>query len=464
MHSIAVNLCVWFRTLVDETIDEFSRKWSGEGYDIKEATHKLPDLMKLVAEDPGWHPPAPPSAAVTFTASRGEKALEMLRVSLPKNMINLHYLAFQLKNTEKNKFIRSLVSSHRFCPTKNSYFSITHLSVAWKTDQTEKIFSGADSNHTLASLTVCQAETVLANIAQEAAPYLYPFTIEYTLIAAAVWYLIWTNIGAPEESHRPPHPSPYIANDEHSPSTHNSKGTSSMIHVDCRSTNRGLFPGILVLVCTVISIIIFFVTIAAEEYTATALIINNVSELSLYCITAIVTIFAFRETSKLNLNPSAMKHTLDDFLLFIALPWFFIFSFFSIIAGIAAKNPLSIVVNTASMVQVILQTTFIFDGLRRCSNEQGLQKKKPGREMITFLIVCNVAMWTFSTFEIKRSETNPSQMLFYGEFEWSIISHLSVPLTIFYRFHSSVCLADIWRFAYQPAETHWECFLFFTDV
>ncbi|GAV08092.1 hypothetical protein RvY_17834-3 [Ramazzottius varieornatus] len=386
MHSIAVNLCVWFRTLVDETIDEFSRKWSGEGYDIKEATHKLPDLMKLVAEDPGWHPPAPPSAAVTFTASRG-----------------------------------------------------------------------ADSNHTLASLTICQAETVLANIAQEAAPYLYPFTIEYTLIAAAVWYLIWTNIDAPEESHRPPRPSPYIANDEHTGSSdqqHHSKGTSSMIHVDCRSTNRGLFPGILVLVCTVISIIIFFVTIAAEEYTATALIINNVSELSLYCITAIVTIFAFRETSKLNLNPSAMKHTLDDFLLFIALPCFFIFSFFSIIAGIAAKNPLSIVVNTASMVQVILQTTFIFDGLRRCSNDQGLQKKKPGREMITFLIVCNVAMWTFSTFEIKRSETNPSQMLFYGEFEWSIISHLSVPLTIFYRFHSSVCLADIWRFAYQPAETH----------
>ncbi|OWA53131.1 hypothetical protein BV898_17564 [Hypsibius exemplaris] len=85
-----------------------------------------------------------------------------------------------------------------------------------------------------------------------------------------------------------------------------------------------------------------------------------------------------------------------------------------IIAGIAASNPLSIIVNTASMVQVILQTTFIFDGLRRCSNNRELQRRKPGREMITFLAVCNVAMWTFSTFEIKRSETNPSQMLFYG--------------------------------------------------
>lgn len=307
-------------------------------------------------------------------------------------------------------------------------------------------------------------ETVLANIAQEAAPYLYPFTIEYTLIAAAVWYMIWSNIGDDGGHRKSITPTENLKHEGHldlirAPAQGdtvepNSKSSLHMIHVDCRSTNRGLFPGILVLVGTVISIIIFFVTISAEEYAATALIINNVSELSLFGITSVVTVFAFRQTSRLDLNPAAMKHTLDDFLLFVALPCFFIFSFFSIIAGIAASNYLSIVVNTSSMLQVILQTTFVFDGLRRCSNNQELQRKKPGREMITFLIVCNVAMWTFSTFEIKRSETNPSQMLFYGEFEWSIISHLSVPLTIFYRFHSSVCLVDIWRSAYQPGDAH----------
>ncbi|OWA53128.1 hypothetical protein BV898_17561 [Hypsibius exemplaris] len=393
MHSIAVNLCVWFRTLVDETIDEFSRKWSGEGFDSKDSsTSKVPaeaQFNKMMAEDAGWHGPASASSAG-------------LRV--------------------------------------------------------------ADVNHTASALNLCSQETVLANIAQEAAPYLYPFTIEYTLIAAAVWYMIWSNIGG-DESHnanstrelekaRGSPSGPLSPGSLHEFGEASSKSSSYMIHVDCRSTNRGLFPGILVLVVTVISIIIFFVTISVEEYATTALIINNVSELSLYAITGVVTVFAFRKTSTLNLNHGAMKHTLDDFLLFVALPCFFIFSFFSIIAGIAASNPLSIIVNTASMVQVILQTTFIFDGLRRCSNNRELQRRKPGREMITFLAVCNVAMWTFSTFEIKRSETNPSQMLFYGEFEWSIISHLSVPLTIFYRFHSSVCLVNIWHSAYQPADAH----------
>ena len=68
MHSIAVNLCVWFRTLVDETIDEFSRKWSGEGADAKDSTagtgKGVPDAqLRMMAEDAGWHGPAPASSA-----------------------------------------------------------------------------------------------------------------------------------------------------------------------------------------------------------------------------------------------------------------------------------------------------------------------------------------------------------------------------------------------------------------
>ena len=32
---------------------------------------------------------------------------------------------------------------------------------------------------------------------------------------------------------------------------------------------------------------------------------------------------------------------------------------------------------------------------------------------------------------------------------WTLIVHATVPLTIFYRFHSSVCLAEIWKNAYK---------------
>lgn len=42
---------------------------------------------------------------------------------------------------------------------------------------------------------------------------------------------------------------------------------------------------------------------------------------------------------------------------------------------------------------------------------------------------------------------------YYGYTVWSILNHLSLPLIMFYRFHASVCLVDIWRHSYEPGES-----------
>ena len=40
------------------------------------------------------------------------------------------------------------------------------------------------------------SKNALANFeSMDAMPYLYPFSIEYNIILASVWYIIWTNIG-----------------------------------------------------------------------------------------------------------------------------------------------------------------------------------------------------------------------------------------------------------------------------
>lgn len=101
------------------------------------------------------------------------------------------------------------------------------------------------------------------------------------------------------------------------------------------------------------------------------------------------------------------------------------------------------------VVQVIVQTPFIIDGLRRCSNSVELQESKPGRELITFLIICNIALWIIETLEIKSYETNGDRIRFYGHPLWTFLSHATLPLTLFYRFHSSACLVDIWKSAYD---------------
>ena len=45
-----------------------------------------------------------------------------------------------------------------------------------------------------------------------------------------------------------------------------------------------------------------------------------------------------------------------------------------------------------------------------------------------------------------------SEIEFFGLSVWIILSHITLPLCIFYRFHSAVALADIWSSAYKHSE------------
>lgn len=98
---------------------------------------------------------------------------------------------------------------------------------------------------------------------------------------------------------------------------------------------------------------------------------------------------------------------------------------------------------------MLIQSPLIMDGLRRTSNSRHLIKKKPGRELITFLIVCNVASWVSQTFEVESHGLLDDRYEFYGKELWTILGHMCLPLMMFYRFHSSVCLVDIWKYAYE---------------
>ena len=74
--------------------------------------------------------------------------------------------------------------------------------------------------------------------------------------------------------------------------------------------------------------------------------------------------------------------------------------------------------------------------------------------MLTFLIVANLALYIWETIEVKKTPFQAARKEYYGESFWIVASHLLLPLTIFYRFHSSVALVDIWSSAYQPGSHH----------
>lgn len=143
---------------------------------------------------------------------------------------------------------------------------------------------------------------------------------------------------------------------------------------------------------------------------------------------------------------------------------------------------LVLITSLASIVQTACQTMFILDASRRNAGTAEQMRKKPGREIVTFLLVANLAMWAISTLEKSRAESHPIQLKlvqintliqirrkssylfnfyyisilhsFYGLWAWTIITHVSMPLAIFYRFHSTVCLCEIWKRAYKMKPTY----------
>lgn len=125
------------------------------------------------------------------------------------------------------------------------------------------------------------------------------------------------------------------------------------------------------------------------------------------------------------------------------------FSIIGCFADTASDSVTGMMAEVLSFIQTCLQTMFVLDGWwRRCRNIEQT-KTKPGREIITFLIVANMALWTINTLEKNRAEFKPSLLKFYGNWSWTIITHISMPLAIFYRFHSTICLFEIWKTAYK---------------
>lgn len=90
----------------------------------------------------------------------------------------------------------------------------------------------------------------------------------------------------------------------------------------------------------------------------------------------------------------------------------FTYSVFSVISGslkVLEHEP-SLLVTTTSAVavfQVILQLLFIADVSRRRVHLPEHDRSKPGRQIVTFLLICNVAMFAIYTFDAQKVFANP---------------------------------------------------------
>lgn len=310
------------------------------------------------------------------------------------------------------------------------------------------------TNHTLVRratgstvLIQCRRTNIMGSLVQNAAQFLFPCTIEYSLICAVILFEMWKKIKSihtiersRRNSRRPPHNTPAPTK------------SSAHLSVDCSSVNRGMFAGVLVIVLTIISLIMYFVLADKQLYAPIAIIEITITEIIMYCMTIIGLIAAMVKMRDLKyIRPTGTN--LDCTLLAMAQSGIYIYNTFSIIGHLfslsTSGSTIGLFSDGIGIFQTSLQTLFIFNSWwRRCKGAHQ-NRTKPGRQIITFLLVTNMAMWIISTLAKNQASFRPTHMKFFGLWAWTIITHISMPLAIFYRFHSTICLFEIWKSVYK---------------
>ncbi|XP_033150220.1 proton channel OtopLc isoform X7 [Drosophila busckii] len=376
----------------------------------------------------------PSTNANVQQASSTESAVNMMNNLLGRGMENSFQTYSDLSHDESNGLI-----------TFDNLESLDNIYPA-----------ALSSNIGTLNSTACGRIDIMGTIVYDSAPFLYPFIIEYSLIGAVVLYVMWKHIGR----------YPGRLNDEdleHRLEVMLSRRAVAMAQqarsgrVDCVGSSKGLFFGLLLLVGALICLILFFVLVRHQQFSLLAIYLADASHIILMGFAILAIIVGFIRVKNLKFRCEEQSN-LNDILLRISAFGLFTYSVFSIIAGslkVLESEPSLLVTTTGGMAvfQVILQLLFIADVSRRRVHLPEHDRSKPGRQIVTFLLICNVAMFAIYTFEAQKVFANPVsryvQLEFYGFVPWSIIQRITLPLCIFHRFHSAVTLAEIWKTTYK---------------
>ncbi|VDM46990.1 unnamed protein product [Toxocara canis] len=315
---------------------------------------------------------------------------------------------------------------------------------------------------------------------------MYTSIVEYSLIGAAVMFIVWHNIDQVRERNT------YVKR-------------KYQIRVDCSKTtsadgpevdgpragfcpqanfslfenpynlanNRivvgrraqkeeGLFFGLLYLSATLTSMAIFYGYMASKQ-SEIAATVYGITDVVQYIVSGAGCIYAlwrmrllrFAEHPQQPNSPnSSSQELLDLILLSLGLIGELIYSASGLLGLTAEKNWqaltfILLAMHILRLLQSGIQASLIFiAGKLRIQGDDELHAQQPGKQTITFLLVANISMFLTNLFEAEKAGISETVVNFYGKRSWVFLVRSFGPLTIFFRFHSSVCLAEIWKNVY----------------
>ncbi|XP_021925160.1 otopetrin-2-like isoform X2 [Zootermopsis nevadensis] len=303
---------------------------------------------------------------------------------------------------------------------------------------------------------LCSRTNIVGMLVQKSSPYLFPCTVEYSLICAVTLYEMWKHIRIPPPIRVTHHVCSQSIGRDFSSNSLNGLRSAHHFTLDCDSSQKGLCAGILVLVLTIISLVLFLVLHNEENYVQLAVYEVSICEM---CIYILCTLAVLACMVRIRVLPAETGHGLglDNSLLVMAQAGMYVYCIFSIIGFNYAEKtdvPGGAAIEILALMQTTVQTILVLDASSRRCRTKADRRRKPGRELISFLLVANAAVWMINVMQKGHAEYSPQHLKFFGVWPWTVITHISMPLAIFYRFHSTICLFEIWKASYKLKREH----------
>ncbi|CAH4033500.1 proton channel OtopLc-like [Pieris brassicae] len=300
----------------------------------------------------------------------------------------------------------------------------------------------------ITTVWTCNVSDMITPLIRSMNPYLRPCGVEYSLLCSIIIMVIWNDICTV--------PGSKTAKVSNSGIDNRCCGrVKSNLHfsVDCGSAHKGLFMGVATLAGTIVSLMLFNGLFQKKEHVELALLQINIWETILFVIMTLSSVACLYRMRSLAMRQVITALPLEHAMLLVTQCGVYLYYLFQIIGAVfhlhqypESRRATRIISPLCAIIQSSCQTLLILDAWsRRCTN----YKRRLGRQLVTFLLVGNFALWLLNRVKNARAEFHPLQMQFYGVWAWTLITHVSVPLLVCYRFQATVCFYEIWKNSYK---------------
>lgn len=286
------------------------------------------------------------------------------------------------------------------------------------------------------------AEDFVTKVLKTTSPYLMAFIIEFSLVGCTVFYNTWSSV------HIQNSVDPVAVKKQRKESRVNPEAT--MAKINWGNSARGAMVGCIVLFLTTIEIMIFLGVDGLENWTKEQM--GKILNCLINTVAGCAAVIGLVQIQKLKEKTNHADHSVDLFLLDLGVFFVYIYSCLTIIVGIYGKNediPGGIL--TADGVLTMLTATCQIILSHQILQKSISSENSPlwGRQAVTCLAFFNFSLWLYDTFELQKSQASLVESKFYGDFTWVWLQRVTLPVCIFFRFHSTVIMADSWKNSYR---------------